>query len=380
MGVTIGTLALVVVLSVYNGFDSLIRSMFSAFDPDLKITAVEGKTFNPQAINLQEIKNTEGVAYMAQVLEESAIIKYGQSQDVVKIKGVSPNYTLVTNLDSLIFDGKCLFEDEGNFYAIAGLGVANNLGIRTNLLDPLHVYAAKKGERVSVNLSRSLNHDYIFPSGIFSVQETYDSEYILVPLEFARSLFETQENVSALELKLKPGANVDNVQKRIQSEVGEKFHVKNKYQQQELVYKVMKSEGWAIYFILVFILIIASFNILGSLTMLIIDKKDDIAILKSMGAGQGMIRRAFLFEGWLISLSGAILGVFAGLVICWTQVHFELLKFPGNGSFAVPAYPVEIQFTDLLLIFFTVITIGFVVAWFPVRYISGKYIALNPKN
>jgi lipoprotein-releasing system permease protein len=372
-GVTIGTIALVVVLSVYNGFNSLIHSMFSSFDPDLKITAVEGKSFDGSDLDLRALENTQGVALVAEVLQESAILEYGSSRGVVTIKGVSENYSRVTGLDSLIYDGRLMFEEKGIPYAIIGLGVAINLGIRLNLTDPMHIYAAKKGEQIAMNLARSLNHEYIYPSAIFSVQETYDSEYVFVPLDFARTLFGVPEKISALEIKLTPESNLREVQKQIQDQVGPLFHVKNKYQQQELIYKVMNSEKWAIYFILVFILAIASFNIIGSLSMLIIDKKDDIAILRSMGADSSDIRKAFLYEGWLITLTGAITGLLAGVLICLAQIHFALLKLPGDGSFAVSAYPVELNITHLFLSLGTVLAIGFITSWIPIRYFSRKY-------
>jgi lipoprotein-releasing system permease protein len=374
LGVTVGTLALVVVLSVFNGFDGLVRSMFNSFDPDLKIIPVQGKTFDPSKINMGLVERTTGIQYWAFVLEESAILKHGAAHDVVTVKGVSSNYEQVTKLDSLIYDGELSFEKAGLPQAVVGLGVALNVGIRLNSLEGIDLYAAKKGEQVSVNPMRALNHEYIIPSAIFNVQEAYDSQYILVPLNFARSLFDTPLNISAIEIKLTENANVDATQSQIKSIVGSGFHVKNKIQQQELVYKVMNSEKWAIYFILVFILIIASFNILGSLSMLIIDKKENIAIFKSMGAGQNLIRKFFLYEGWLISIVGSVLGVILGCLICLIQIRFHLLKFPGGGSFAVPAYPVEIHLTDVLLTMITVIIIGFIASWIPLRYISGKYL------
>jgi len=374
-GVTVGTIALVVVLSVYNGFNDLIHSMFNSFDPDIKITAVEGKTFKVDDIGLQEIQNIQNIAYMAEVLQESAILEYGSFRDVVTIKGVSSNYNNVTDLDSLIYDGNINFENNGIPYAVIGLGVASNFGIGLNFLDPMHVYAAKKGERVSVNLAQSLNHERIFPSGIFRVQESYDSEYVLVPLSFARTLFDIPEKISALEIKLHTNADVDLSQKQLQDIVGEKFHVKNKYQQQELVYKVMNSEKWVIFFILSFILALLSFNIIGSISMLIIDKKNDIAILKSMGAYQKTIDSAFLYQGWLITLLGSVLGLVLGVLISYVQFYFGIIQLPGDGSFAVTAYPVSINFPHLLLSFITVIFIGFIASWIPIRYFSGKYIA-----
>lgn len=372
-GVAIGTIALVVVLSVYGGFNNLIHSMFNSFDPDLKITAVEGKTFKLDEFDYAGLKKLQGIAYISETLEESAIIEYNSWRDVVTVKGVTPNYTNVTSLDSLIFSGNTTFKREGLPAAVIGLGIAYKLGIRMNFLEPMHLYAAKRGKKVSLNLARSINQKYIYPSGIFSVQEKYDAEYVLVPLEFARELFDVPEKVSSLEIKIQPGNNIDDIQSQVQNITGSMFHVKNKYQQQELIYKVMNSEKWAIYFILVFILIIASFNILGSISMVIIDKKDDIAILRSMGADSQTINRLFLYQGWLITLTGSIIGIISGVIICLVQIYFELLKLPGNGSFAVTAYPVSINLAQLLLTFITVMVIGFFASWIPIRYFSGKY-------
>jgi len=376
-GVAIGTIALVVVLSVFNGIDSLVKSLFSSFDPDMKITPIEGKTFDPKSFNFEGLKKLEGVAFWAEILEKNVMLKYANRQGIATIKGVSGNYRYVTGLDSLMVNGNFTFENDGFNYAIVGLGVANSLGISLSFAEPIHVYSVKKGKQISLNITKAFNRKNIFPSGIFSVQEQIDSKYVLTPLGFARQLFDEPVNISSIEIKLKPDANVDDIQQQIQRIAGEKFHVKNKYQQHELIYRIMNSEKWAIFLILSFILVIASFNILGSLSMLIIDKKNDIAILKSMGASHNTIKRIFLFEGWLISLFGAVLGVILGVLTCWAQIQFGVIKFPGNGSFAVSAYPVEIHYSNLILIFITVLLIGFLAAWYPVRYISGKYITIQ---
>ena len=376
-GVALGTIALVVVLSVFNGIDSLVKSLFSSFDPDLKITVTEGKTFDPNVLDMDAIKKIEDVALWATVLEENAMLKYTNRQGIATVKGVSDNYPYVTGLDSLIINGNMTLKNDGFNYAIVGLGVASDLGIGLTFTDPIQIFSAKKGSQVSMNINNAFNRSYIYPSGIFSVQEQIDVKYILTPLDFARKLFDEPVNVSAIEIKLKSNADVNEIQRNIQDIVGEKFHVKNKYQQHELIYRVMNSEKWAIFLILTFILIIASFNILGSLSMLIIDKKDDIDILKSMGASYEIIKRIFLFEGWLISFLGAVSGIIFGVIICFVQIQFAIIKFPGNGSFAVPAYPVEIHPSNIILIFITVLFIGFLAAWYPVRFISGKYIRIK---
>lgn len=374
VGIIVGTAALVIVLSVVNGFMMLVNNFYSDFDPDLKITAVEGKMFDPASLPVDKIKNLPGVIHFAEVVEEVSMLKYGNQQYFAIVKGVPNNYNKFINIDSLIVDGKFTLKDKGINYAVVGRGVANNLNMGVTFLNPIHIYVPKKGKQVNINLARSVNHNYIFPSAIFSVLEDVDSKYILVPFRYAANLFGSGNQVSAIELGLDKNVNQKKIQKEIQKIAGNAFHVKNKYQQHDLVNKTMKSEKWAAYLILVFILIIASFNILGSLSMLIIDKKEDILILRSMGASSKLIRRIFLFEGWLISVAGAILGAFLGVFICWLQTRFEIITFPGNGSFIVSAYPVQVVFTDILSILSVVLIIGFVAAWYPVKFISRKYL------
>ena len=367
-------MALVIVLSVFNGFNSLITTFFSDFDPDLKITPVEGKMFDPAQFDFEKIKNHPDVVHYSEVIEEVALLKYGSQIYPATVKGVPENYIKYTNIDSLIVNGSYTLKRDGINYAVVGQGVAYNLGVSLSFVDHIMIYVPKKGKQVSINPARAINHNYIFPAGIFSVLEEIDSKYILVSYDYAAELFESEQLVSSVELGLSPSANVKNIQKEIQNTLGEGFHVKNKYQQHDLIYKTMQSEKWAAYLILVFILIIASFNILGSLSMLIIDKKEDILIFRSMGATTKTIRQIFLFEGWLISVLGAVVGSILGVFICWLQIKFEIITLPGNGSFVISAYPVEIIFTDIILVLTVVLLIGFLVSWYPVKFISQKYL------
>lgn len=376
-GIIVGTLALVIVLSVLNGFNSLINQFFSSFDPDLKITAVQGKMFDPNEIDFERIKNLPGVVHYAEVIEEVAMLKYGSQQYFATIKGVPGNFTEYTNIDSLMYDGSFTLENQGIDYAVVGHGVALNLGIGLTFTDPIRIYVPKKGKQISLNPSRSINYNSIHPSGIFSVLEEIDSKYILVPYHFAADLFESGTQISAIELGVDKNFNTKKLQKEIEKIAGEGFHVKNKYQQHDLINKTMKSEKWFTYLILVFILIIASFSILSSLSMLIIDKSGDIKILQSMGAPQKTIRRIFLFEGWLISAAGALIGSVVGIFICWLQIKFGLITLPGNGSFVVTAYPVEIVVTDIFLIIGVVLFIGFLASWYPVKFISKQNLTEN---
>jgi lipoprotein-releasing system permease protein len=366
------------VLSVFNGFQTLIDTFFSSFDPDLKITPVEGKMFDPKEFEFEKIKNLPGVIHYAEIIEEVALLKYGKQIYPAVVKGVPENYTKYTGIDSLIIDGTFTLENQGINYAVVGQGVAYNLGIRPAFTDHIMVYVPKKGKQVSVNPARAINHNYIFPSGVFAVLEEIDSKYIIVSHKFAADLFESEQQVSSVEIGLNSDVKTKKIQKEIEKILGNQFHVKNKYQQHDLIFKTMQSEKWSAYLILVFILIIASFNVLSSLSMLIIDKKEDIYIFRSMGATSKTIGNIFLFEGWMISVVGAITGTLLGLLICWTQIKFEIISLPHSGTFLISAYPVQIIFTDILLILTVVLLIGFLASYYPVKFISQKY--FSPQN
>ena len=373
-GIIIGTMALVIVLSVFNGFQTLIDTFFSSFDPDLKISPVEGKMFNPKDFDFVKIKEHPDVIHYAEIIEEVALLKYGSQIYPAVVKGVTNNYTTYTGIDSLIIDGEFLLEKDGINYAVVGQGVAYNLGVRPQFTDHIMVYVPKKGKQVSINPARAINHNYIYPSGVFAVLEEIDSKYIIVSSQFAAELFESGDEVSIVELGINPDANSKKVQKEIEKLLGSEFHVKNKYQQHDLIYKTMQSEKWAAYLILIFILVIASFNILSSLSMLIIDKKEDIHILRSMGATSKTIGKIFLFEGWLISVIGAVAGTVLGIFVVWLQITFEFISFPQNGTFLITGYPVKIIISDIILILGVVLLIGFIASWYPIKFISRKYI------
>lgn len=378
IGVATGTFALVVVLSVFNGFNDLIRSYFSKLDPDLKITAAEGKMFDPKILTDSVFINFQEIEGYSAVIEENALLRYGNRQYIATIKGVPDNFSQITGIDEIITEGSFTIEKDGIYFAVPGQGVAGQLGISLNFTEPIHVFVPKKGTRVSLNLTSALNHDYIYPSGVFALLEEVDSRIVFVPFGFARDLLEAGNRVSAIELRLKDKTSVEKVKNQMKQLAGEGFLIKNKYEQHDMLFKTMKTEKWATYLILVFILIIASFNILGSLSMLIIDKKEDIAILRSMGATNMLIRKIFMYEGWLISAIGVVAGLILGVLVCLVQIHFELLTLPGHGSFVITAYPVKINIPDLFLISAVVLFIGFLAAWYPARYISERYLEINP--
>ena len=374
VGVAVGTMALIVVLSVFNGFDSLVHSLFNSFDPDLKITIKEGKRFSSELPSVKELKNIEGILYLSEVVEENALLKYGKKQYIATIKGVSKDFLKMSGIDSMIIDGNFTLKQGKNDYAVVGQGIAIKLSIGLNFVNPIVVYVPKREGKVSLNPENAFNRRYIFPSGIFAIQQDFDSRYMIVPIDFARELLDFTSEVSAIELKINPAFDNDEIQEKVKEIMGEDFDVKNRFEQEELLYKIMKTEKWAIFFILTFILIVASFNVIGSLTMLIIEKKKDILILRSMGAELKRIRSIFLYEGWMISVLGAIGGLVVGVFIIWLQKEFGLIKLQGSGSFVIDTYPVEIVLFDFILVFFTVIGIGYLAAWYPVRYITRKFV------
>ena len=373
VGLMVGTMGLIIGLSGFNGFDSLIKSLFSSFDPELRITIKEGKSFSTASQSFDELRRMPDVAYYSEVVEDNALLRYRERQVFATIKGVSEDYVKFSGIDSMITNGEFKLKDEVNNYAVLGEVIAYNLSAGIKQMEPISVFVPKKGRESALLPTGNFNQKLIYPSGIFSIQQELDTKYVIVPIGFAREIFEMPDKVSAVELKLNPGISDKKTIAAISALIGDGFEIKNRYQQHDYLYKTMLSEKYATYFILILILVIASFNIVGSLTMLILDKKEDIAILQSMGADKRTIRNIFLFEGWLISLIGAVLGTLAGLAICQAQISYGLVKLSDKASsFIVDAYPMKIEATDILLVVISVSLIGFLAAWYPVRYISEK--------
>lgn len=373
-GVAVGTMALIIILSVFNGLEKMVSNIFNTFDPDIKITASEGKTFIPDTARLKLLANVDGLSCYSLTIEDNALLKYGSRQYIATIKGIDENYAMVSNIDSSMFEGEFLLRNnKGRPYAIPGIGVAQYLGIRVNFLTQLELIFPRKSGSTNINAENSLNHEFIFPSGIFEVEKEYDSKYVFIPIDLARKLTETETGVSTIEIKLKDYSNQASVQKSIKTIFGEGFTVQNKYEQQAIFYKVMRSERLAIFFILTLILIIASFNIIGSLTMLIIEKERDIEILKSLGADNNLIRKIFIFEGWLISIIGAVAGVILGFGVCWLQQTYGFVKLQSQ-SLIMDSYPVVMKIKDFIIVPGTVLLIGYWAAWYPVRYLTKKYL------
>jgi len=376
-GVAVGTMALIIVLSVFNGLEKMVSSIFNTFDPDIKIVAAIGKTFVPDTSKLRLLADIDGVSCYSMTLEENALLKYGERQFIATIKGVDEKYAEVSDIDSSMWEGEFTLKAEnGRPYAVPGLGVSQYLGIRVNFITPLNIYVPRKSGNSGLNAENAFNRKLIFPSGIFEVEKEYDSKYIYLPIEFVREITENEGYVSAIEVKTDKQYDVGNIEKKVSKIFGKEYIVQNRYEQQEIFYKVMRSERLAIFFILTLILLIASFNIIGSLTMLIIEKERDIEILKSLGADNDLIRKIFIFEGWLISIIGAIAGIILGFVICWLQQTYGLVKLQSE-SLIMDAYPVVLKIKDFIVVPATVLLIGYWAAWYPVRYLTRKYLSKN---
>lgn len=363
-GVAVGSMALITVLSVFNGIEGLVISMFNAFDPQIKILPAQGKVYNPQ--DIYKIKQHPSIAYFTEVLEENALFKYKDKQFIGTIKGVDKNFLPMSRLDTLLVEGTFGFPDNNDDFAVVGYGIAANLDINLlRIATPFYVYVPKRTATIHSGPEEAFNVMPVYPSGIFSVQYEFDTKYVLVPIKFARELLLYDKEVSAIELGLKPGYDNVKTAEELQNIIGDKYIVKDRYKQNDALYKIMKSEKLAIYLILTFILIIAAFNVIGSITMLIIDKKADIVILKNMGATAEQVQKIFFMEGIMISAIGAIIGILAGLLICWAQQEFGIIKLQGN--FAMDAYPVTIKVSDIFLVFLTVLLIGTVLSFIPAR-------------
>lgn len=378
-GVALATLALVCTLSVFNGFQDLVATFFTAFDPELKITAVTGKVFDGQDSKIMELRKWPEVAVFSESLEDNAMVQYKGRQIMAVVKGVEDNFEQLTDIDSILFGrGDLVLHDEVADYAIPGVELVSVLGTGIRFLDPLEVYAPQRGAKINMaNPASSFNSAHLYSTGlVFAVnQQKYDSSYILTSMQFARRLFQYDSEVSSVALKLKPGTDVKHTKERIKEALGSNFQVLDRYEQQEDTFRIMEIEKLISYIFLTFILMIACFNVIGSLSMLIIDKKADVVTLRNLGANDKLITRIFLFEGRMISLLGAVFGVAGGLLLCYLQQEFGLISLGGTGgggNFVVDAYPVSVHAWDIVLVFLTVLLVGFLSVWYPVRYLSRR--------
>jgi ABC-type lipoprotein release transport system permease subunit len=375
-GIVVATMALVCTLSVFNGFTDVVAKTFSAFDPELQITPAKGKVFDPATAKIEEIKALPEIAFTSESLEDNALIKFADRQEPIILKGVSSGFVDLANVNKLIIDGTFTLREGDVENGVIGAGLAMFLGVRSGFVDPVELYAPKRNERINpANPATAFTQSAVFVSGVFALnQQKYDDRMFIVSIDLARELFRYDNEISSLDIKIKEGCDVDKVRDKIKSILGnDGLSVKNRFEQQADLYRMVNVEKWVTFLILSIILIIAVFNVTGSLTMLIIEKDEDIRILKSLGANNILITRIFLFEGWLITLAGAVAGVITGLTLCLLQQHFGLLRLgSAPGAFVVDAYPVSVQVWDIALIFITVNVIGFLAVIYPVNSLRKR--------
>lgn len=369
-GIAIATMAMVTVLSVFNGFGGIVEGLFSAFDPHLKITVREGKVFRYDTPEFGQLLRLPGILTVSESLEENALFRFEEQQVPVRVKGVSEEFRLMTDMERLMVDGTFRLQEDVVNYATLGAGLAATLRARPGFIHPIEIFAPRRDGRVNLaNPSAAFTTGYAQIGGVFTLnQPEVDEQMAIIPIGLVRELFRYSDEVTALEINLQPGSPVKKMKKEMQRLLGDDFLVEDRYEQQQESYRMLQIEKWVTFLILAFILLIAVFNVVGSLSMLIVEKKDDIRSLQHMGASNGMVTSVFLYEGWLITFVGIIAGMVAGLSLCLLQQHFGLLRLSNvPGAYIIDAYPVIVKFSDLLVVFAVVSLIGLVTVLYPVN-------------
>ena len=380
IGVAVATMALVVTLSVFNGFHDLVATFFTSFDPQLKVMPAEGKTVAADDPILTQIRQLPEIEVATECVEDQALAVYHGRQAMVVVKGVEDNFSQLTHINEiLVGEGEFSLHAADLDYGIPGIRLAELLGTGYTYREPMKIYAPRReGQFDMTNPENAFEEDELYSPGVlFNVKQAkYDKDYILTSIGFARRIFDQQGMLSSLELRLKPGSRFNAVKDKVRELCGTKFVVKDRFEQQDDTFKIMKIEKLIAYIFLTFILMVACFNIIGSLSMLIIDKKDDVVTLRNLGASDKQIVRIFLFEGRIISAIGAVIGIVIGLLLCWAQQQFGLVALGStSGSFIINAYPVSVHPEDIILIFITVLVVGFLSVWYPVRYFAKRLLA-----
>jgi len=382
IGVMVGSFALIVVLSVFNGFEDLVLKLYNSFDPDLKVSPVKGKYFNPASkdsastisfeeasemlSSVQDWSETNKASY---TIEENALVKYKDGQTIATIKGITPKYLPSMGVDSMIYAGNGVITKEQVPQALVGAGIASKLDLNIyGGSSSLQLYVPKgKTSNFSFDPTNAFKRKNIQISGIFSIQQKFDEKYILVPMDFIRELVDEEMKITGLEVNVSDKADIPAVKQRLTAMTGKNFEVKDRFEQHAWLYKIMNSEKLAVYLILSFILVIAAFNLIGALLMLVIEKKKDMAVLKSMGATSNLIMKIFFLEGIMLSSIGALLGIGLGTLVCWLQMKYELIKLNGGNTFVLNAYPVSFKLDDFILVFLTVVVLGLIASYYPAR-------------
>lgn len=379
IGVAVATMALVVTLSVFNGFHDLVASLLTSFDPQIEVVPAKGKTAPADDPILTKIRNLPQVDVATESVEDQALAIYKGRQAMVKVKGVEDNFSELSHINDILYgDGEFSLHAANLQFGVVGIRLAEDMGMTADWDGQLKIYAPKReGQLDMMNPTEGFVEDsLISPGVVFSVKQArYDRDYVLTSIAFARNLFGQQGMLSQLEIRLKPGSDLDAVKAEMQEIAGDKYRVLDRMEQQADTFKIMKIEKFIAYIFLTFILAVACFNIIGSLSMLIIDKKNDVVTLRNMGASDKQIVRIFLFEGRMISAIGAVLGILIGLLLCWLQQVYGLVSLgSSNGSFIVDAYPVSVHPEDIVVVFITVLAVGFISVWYPVRYFAKRLI------
>lgn len=376
VGVAVATMALVVVLSVFNGFHDMVASLLTNFDPQIVVVPEKGKTIIADDPVIAQIKGMEQVKVATECVEELAMAVYNGKMMMVTMKGVEDNFAELTHISEILYGNEEFSLHAGVLeYAIPGIAIAQQLGTDVRWADYLHIYAPQREGQLDMSNPETgfVVDSLALPGTVFAVgQAKCDKKYILCPIAFARRVFGMQGEMTSLALRLKPTADFDSTKREIKRLAGDKYKVLDRFEQQADTFRIMQIEKFLAYIFLTFILVVACFNIIGSISMLIIDKKQDVATLRNLGANEKQISRIFLFEGRIISTIGAVIGILLGLLLCWLQQEFGLVKMGNGGNFIIDAYPVSVHYVDVLFVFITVIAIGWLAVWYPVRYMSHR--------
>lgn len=373
-GIAIATMALVCTLSVFNGFTDVVAKTFNAFDPELQVTPTQGKVFDATDPRIQQVKQLAGIDFTSESLEENALLKYEDRQEPILLKGVSREFRNLAMIDSLLLDGRFELREGDVNNGVIGAGLATMLGVRAGFLSPLEIYVPKRNEKVNMaNPATAFVHSEAYVSGVFALnQAKYDDQMLIISIEQMRELLRYEHEVSSLDIKVKAGESIEAVRRQVRDILGSDYLVKDRFEQQEDLFRMVNVEKWVTFLILAIISIIAIFNVVGSLSMLIIEKMDDVKILQSLGANKKLITRIFLLEGWLITFVGGLVGLIIGIIICLIQQYFGILKLGDAGTFVIDAYPVSVQVMDVFLIFLTVGVVGFLAVLYPVNVLRKK--------
>ena len=368
------TASLIIVLSVFNGFEKLVISLFNSFNPEIIIQPTRGKNIYLDAFPADEVKQIKGLKYFCPIIEENALLKYKDRQAIVKLKGVDSTYAKMSQMDTLMVQGHFVLEEKSSNYLVLGYGVAYRLQSRlSDFYSPINIYLPDKEKKVGTRLEDSFNSIQLYPSGYFSVRQDYDESYAFISFHLLKETIGNKNQVTSFEIGLEEGASLEEIQDKLKQILGDEYLVKNRIEQQAILLKMMQSEKAMVYLILGFILLIATFNIIGSISMLIVDKKPDMATLKALGASKKLIIRIFALEGMMISLAGGLIGLLLGGLIAFLQQEFGIISLGEGGTgFVVDAYPIQIIISDFFLVIIMVLVMSALSVLFPLRQLSRQ--------